>query len=74
MDSLDSVVWLKDSTYTRSKTHGGKLSIAAEIAKAKTEKKNIDDFILTELKSLRVFPISLDDPTPILANKYLDNS
>ena len=46
---------------------------AADIAEAKA-KRDIDDFILAELKNLQVFPIWLDDPTPILADKYLDNS
>ena len=45
----------------------------ADIAEVKAE-RYIDNFILAELKSLRVSPICLDDPTPILANKYLDNS
>ena len=41
-------------------------------AEAETE-TDIDDFILAELNSLRVSPISLDKPTPILADKYSDN-
>ena len=45
----------------------------ADITKAEVE-KDIDDFILAELNSLGVSPISLDDPTPILADKYLNNS
>ena len=46
---------------------------AADIAEAETE-TDIDDFILAELNSLRVSSISLDEPTPILADKYSDNS
>ncbi len=30
----------------------------------------MNDFILAELNSLRVSPISLDEPTPILADNY----
>ena len=50
-----------------------RLPTAADIAEAETE-TCIDDFILAELNSLRVSPISLDKPTPILADKYSDNS
>lgn len=46
---------------------------AADLAEAEAE-TDIDDFILTELNSLRVSPISLDEPTPILADNYSDNS
>ena len=46
---------------------------AADIAEAKAE-KDIDDFILAELNSLRVLPISLDEPAPILINHYSDDS
>ena len=46
---------------------------ATDIVEVKA-KKDIDDFILAELNSLRVSPISLDDPTPILADNYLDDS
>ena len=44
----------------------------ADIAKTKAE-KDINDFILAELNSLRVSPISLDRPAPILINNYFDN-
>ncbi len=43
---------------------------AANIGEAKAE-GDIDEFILAELNSLRVFP---DDSTSILADKYLDDS
>lgn len=46
---------------------------AADIAEAKSE-KNINNFILIELNSLHVFPIFLDNPTSILADKYSDSS
>ena len=46
---------------------------AADTAEAKA-KKDIDDFILAELNSLRVSPISLDEPAPILVNHYSDDS
>ncbi len=36
--------------------------------------RNIDDFFLIELNNLQVFQVLLDDPTPILADNYLDNS
>ncbi len=48
-------------------------STADDKAEAETE-IDIDDFILAELNSLRVSPISLDEPTPILADEYSDNS
>ena len=48
-------------------------STAADIAEAKAE-KNIDDFILAELNSLWVSPISLDELAPILINHYFDDS
>ena len=46
---------------------------SADMAEAETETE-IDDFILVELNSLRVSPISLNEQTPILADKYSDNS
>ncbi len=42
-------------------------------AEAETE-TDIDDFILEELNSLRVLPISLNEPTLILTDKYSGNS
>ena len=36
--------------------------------------EDIDDFILAELNSLYVSPISLDESTPILADNYSDDS
>ncbi len=45
----------------------------ADIAEAKAE-KDINDFILAELNSLRVSPISLDELVPILVNNYSGNS
>ena len=45
----------------------------ADIVEVEAE-KNIDDFILVELNSLRVSPIFLDEPAPILVNNYSDNS
>lgn len=48
-------------------------STTANIAEAKT-KTDINDFILTELNSLRVLPISLEESIPILADKYSDHS
>ncbi len=51
----------------------GRPPTAADKAEAETE-ADIDDFILAELNSLRVLPISPDEPTPILADKYSDNS
>ncbi len=59
--------------HTAADLLSGKLPTAADKAEAETE-TNIDDFIFEELNSLRVSPISLDDPTPILADKYSDNS
>ena len=50
-----------------------RLSIAVNIAETKAE-KDIDDFILAELNSLRVSPIFLDEPAPILVNHYSDYS
>ncbi len=46
---------------------------AFDKAEAETE-TDIDDFILAELNSLRVSPISSEKPTPILADKYSYNS
>ena len=46
---------------------------AADLAEAEAE-RDIDDFILTELNSLQVSPISLDKQIPILADGYLDYS
>ena len=46
---------------------------ATDIVEAEAE-KDIDSFILVELNSLWVSLISLHDPTPILADKYLDDS
>ena len=46
---------------------------AVDLAEAENE-GDIDDFILAELSSLRVSPISLDDPTPILVDNYSDDS
>ena len=46
---------------------------SADMAEAETETE-IDDFILAELNSLRVLPISLNERTPILADKYSENS
>ena len=46
---------------------------ATNLAEAKSE-TDLDDFTLAELKSLRVSPISLDEPTPILADSYSDHS
>ena len=46
---------------------------AADIAEAEAE-EDIDDFILAELNCLRVSPVSLDEPTPILADNYSDYS
>ena len=46
---------------------------AADKAEAETE-IDIDDFIFAKLNSLRVSPISLDEPTPIPADEYSDNS
>ena len=48
-------------------------STVADIDETEFE-KDIDDFILTELNSFQVSPISLDDATHILANKYSDDS
>lgn len=45
----------------------------ANIVEAKI-KKNIDNFILEELNSFQVSPISLDDLISILTDNYLDNS
>lgn len=45
----------------------------ADLAEAKT-KADIDDFILAEPNSFRVSPISLDEPTPILADSYSEDS
>ena len=45
----------------------------ADIVKAKA-KKDIDDFILAELNSLWVSPISLNKPVSMLINHYSDNS
>ena len=45
----------------------------ADIAEAKA-KKDIDDFILAELNSLRVSLISFNEPAPILVNHYFDDS
>ncbi len=46
---------------------------AADIKAAETE-TDTDDFILAELISFRVSSIFLDESTPILADKYSDNS
>lgn len=46
---------------------------AAHLIEIEAE-EDINDFILAELNSLRVSLISLDEPTPILANNYLHNS
>ena len=48
-------------------------SIATNLAEAEA-KTNIDNFILTELNSLWVSPISLDEQIPILADNYSDYS
>ena len=56
----------EDGLFRRPPTEANK-------AEAETE-TDIDDFILAELNSLRVLPISLDEPTLILADKYSDNS
>ncbi len=47
--------------------------IAADVAEVEAE-EDIDDFILAELNCLQVSPISLDKPTPILADNYSDYS
>lgn len=47
--------------------------IAADKAKAKGE-KNIDDFMLKKLNNFRIFPISLNNLTLSLADKYFNNS
>ena len=44
----------------------------ADIVEAEV-KKDIDDFILVKLNSLRASLILLDDSNPILTNNYLDN-
>lgn len=48
-------------------------STMGDIAEAKAE-IDIDNFLLIKVNSLRVLPISLDDQTPILVDKYLDQS
>lgn len=47
--------------------------MAVDLVKAKA-KKDIDNFILTELNSFQVLLISLDISALILVNNYLDNS
>lgn len=46
---------------------------AANLAEVKA-KIDINDFILTELNSLQVLPISLDKQIPILADGYSNYS
>ncbi len=46
---------------------------AGDLAEAEAEEE-IDDFILTELNCLRVSPIFLDEPAPILTDNYSDYS
>ncbi len=46
---------------------------ATDLVEANVE-EDINDFILAELNSLRVSPISLDEPTFIRANNYSDDS
>ena len=46
---------------------------AVDLAEAEAE-EDIDDFILAELNCLRVSPIFLYEPTPILADNYSDQS
>ncbi len=50
-----------------------KLPTIVNIVEAEA-KKDIDDFILTELNSFKISPISLDELGPILVNNYSDNS
>ncbi len=50
-----------------------RLPTTSDLAEAEVE-EDIDDFILAELNSLRVSPISLDEPTPFLADNYSDDS
>ncbi len=44
-----------------------------DLAGAEAE-QDINEFILAELNGLRVSPISLDEPTSILADNYSDDS
>ncbi len=46
---------------------------AIDFAEAEIE-EDIDDFIFYELNNFRFSPISLDKPTPILADNYSDDS
>lgn len=64
---------VSDQKHTAEDGLSRKPYTAAKIAKAKAE-KDIDNFILVELNSLWVSPIFFDDPTLILADKYLDDS
>ena len=45
----------------------------ANLAEGEAE-EDIDDFMLTEQNSFYVLPISLNEPTPILADNYLKDS
>lgn len=45
----------------------------ADLEEAKAE-PDVDEFILAELNCLRVYPISVDEPTPILQEGYTELS
>ena len=71
---FDFEVWhILGQKYTTADRLFQRHSTVADIAKAKA-KKDIDNFILAELNSLWVSPISLNKPAPILVNNYFDNS
>ena len=67
------VQYVSGQKYTAADELSWRPPTAADIAEAEDE-RDIDNFILVQLNCLRVSPISLDDPTRILADKYSNDS